>query len=289
MFTLTISPIIGHNMFTDLVYLYHTFIGTLPDTLDGFCDAIHELFPKIIDTKYLATYDGGDLHASPTLQEIAEGVENQALPEIVTHAEYSKYHETQAFHEAGYDSLLTATILLRLAAKLGVETQTTNVQDCSSEASFKTAVDDLHDLVIDGREHVQEPVSIPPMEKVMGSENTIPAPPSKPSKKKKKKNRKNNKNDQDPTKTPDARFASRNKFDNLMQQEESTSSEESAYSDWNVGKSADQSEAYPIETIQRQPMELIPAFDDAKFWDTFGNRLRVFGTQETVLKIAGWE
>jgi poly(A)-specific ribonuclease len=246
----------------------------LPDTLDGFCTAIHELFPRIIDTKYLATCQGGDLHASPTLQEIAEGLESQELPDIVTHADYSKYHMTQAFHEAGYDSLLTATIFLRLAAKLGVDSQTTDIQEAISEASFKTAVDNFHELVIDGREHVQEPVSLPPMEKSPASGSA------------KNRKRRKNKGNQGTTKTGDARFASLNKFDSLVPGE-STSSEESAPGDW-LDPSTSQNAPHPIEARQRQPMELIPPFDDTKFWSTFGNRLRVFGTQETMLEIAPW-
>jgi poly(A)-specific ribonuclease len=34
-------------------------------------------------------------------------------------------------------------------------------------------------------------------------------------------------------------------------------------------------------------MELMPKFDEP-FWGEFGNTLRVFGTEETVLKIAEW-
>ena len=74
--------LVGHNMFTDLVYLYQCFVGKLPDTLQEFCVAIHDLFPKIVDTKYLATFTGGDLNVSPTLQEIAERLEKQKLPDI---------------------------------------------------------------------------------------------------------------------------------------------------------------------------------------------------------------
>lgn len=47
--------VIGHNLFHDLVFIYRTFFGPLPDDLDGFLLAIHELFPRIVDTKYLAT------------------------------------------------------------------------------------------------------------------------------------------------------------------------------------------------------------------------------------------
>jgi poly(A)-specific ribonuclease len=74
--------LVGHNMFTDLVYFYRSFVGELPDTLDGFCEALHEVFPRIIDTKWLATHAGGDLNASPTLQDIAESIEDQPLPNI---------------------------------------------------------------------------------------------------------------------------------------------------------------------------------------------------------------
>lgn len=74
--------LVGHNLFTDLVYFYRTFIGPLPDTLDEFREAVHEIFPRIVDTKYLATHDGGDLNASPTLQDIAETLGTQELPDI---------------------------------------------------------------------------------------------------------------------------------------------------------------------------------------------------------------
>ena len=69
-------------MFTDLVYFYRSFVVPLPDTLEEFCDALHKLFPRIVDTKYLATHAEGDLNASPTLQEIAEKLEQQPLPVI---------------------------------------------------------------------------------------------------------------------------------------------------------------------------------------------------------------
>lgn len=35
--------LVGHNMFTDLVYFYRSFVGELPETLDKFCTALHEM------------------------------------------------------------------------------------------------------------------------------------------------------------------------------------------------------------------------------------------------------
>ncbi|RMZ67934.1 caf1 family ribonuclease [Pyrenophora seminiperda CCB06] len=320
--------LVGHNMFTDIVYLYRTFVGELPDTLQGFQDAIHDLFPKIIDTKYLATHAEGDLNASPTLEEIATRLNNQPLPHIVTHADYSKYQDTEAFHEAGYDSLLTATIMIKLAAKLGAERGEevpapfsgippgiTNKLAGTAEhtpdfsKAIKTpaeqSVELVQDMVKDGREKVQKPVPLPPVEK------SQPAKTNKRSRNK-KGNKKNNKAEQ-------RRFETKNMFDSLRElklnpETESSSTEDeelliesrhdshvqdSQTATWDKHVDAasswendvfvqDKTGWVPIEQVKRQSGELIPAFN-SKFWSEFGNTLRVFGTEETVLKISDWE
>lgn len=47
--------LVGHNIFTDLIYFYSSFLGQLPNKVDDFENRIHEIFPTIIDTKFLAT------------------------------------------------------------------------------------------------------------------------------------------------------------------------------------------------------------------------------------------
>lgn len=47
--------IVGHNCFLDLIYFHKTFIGELPETLKEFQSSIHEIFPLLIDTKYMAS------------------------------------------------------------------------------------------------------------------------------------------------------------------------------------------------------------------------------------------
>jgi len=74
--------LVGHNLFLDLVYLYRTFIGPLPDTIEGFTAAIHGLFPTIVDTKYMATYNCGDINPMSTLQQTAEQLEHLQKPII---------------------------------------------------------------------------------------------------------------------------------------------------------------------------------------------------------------
>ncbi|CAO2651390.1 Nn.00g039600.m01.CDS01 [Neocucurbitaria sp. VM-36] len=303
--------LVGHNMFTDIVYLYRTFVGELPETLQGFQDAIHELFPKIVDTKYLATHAEGDLNASPTLEEIAKGLSKQSLPSIITHADHSKYQETEAFHEAGYDSLLTATIMLRLAGKLGAEREeqvSTSQPDApTNKDNLKSAIsvsEDMQDFVRDGREKVKEPVPLPPAEQPCRQQPGSTKNESKRRGKGKKKGIKSEK-------VANQRFQTKNIFDSLRElalnpETETASSSADEDTKGDIQTSAcdgsqvkpvqswenevfvqDTTGWVPIEQAQRQSMELIPAFD-SKFWHEFGNKLRVFGTQEAVLQVADW-
>ena len=110
--------IVGHNIFLDLAYLYKTFIGTLPVTLEGFSKAIHELFPMVVDTKYLATYNCGNLIPASSLRDIEAMLRSQRKPELILHNNHSKYANDELPHEAGYDSYLAARIVIQLSTRL---------------------------------------------------------------------------------------------------------------------------------------------------------------------------
>ncbi|KAI4766933.1 CAF1-domain-containing protein [Aureobasidium sp. EXF-3400] len=112
------TALFGHNLFLDLIYFYRTFIGALPDTVEEFSNLIHELFPIIVDTKYMATHNCGDINPQSSLEQLAEKLAEQQNPSVTTHEHYNKYTDTTAFHEAGYDSMLTAEVAVRLSAKL---------------------------------------------------------------------------------------------------------------------------------------------------------------------------
>ena len=65
--------LVGHNVFIDLIYFYACFFGKLPRSVNDFEHRMHELFPRIIDTKYLATH-GNDNPAlsKSSLEELDE-------------------------------------------------------------------------------------------------------------------------------------------------------------------------------------------------------------------------
>jgi poly(A)-specific ribonuclease len=76
------TVLVGHNIFTDLVYLYHCFIGALPATIEGFQTTIHAHFPFIVDTKYMATYRCGAGSIKSSLLEVHERLKIVEKPSI---------------------------------------------------------------------------------------------------------------------------------------------------------------------------------------------------------------
>lgn len=74
--------LVGHNLFTDLIYFYKCFIGQLPETVEGFQQNVHGLFPVIIDTKYMATHNCGDINPASSLEQIEERLRTRVSPAI---------------------------------------------------------------------------------------------------------------------------------------------------------------------------------------------------------------
>ena len=112
---------VGHNCFLDLVYIYRHFIGDLPDSVEEFQQKLHNVWPNIVDTKYMSTHNCGDINPVSSLQQIAHQLSEHKEPTLEVDEQHHKYNDVQALHEAGYDSFLTAQIAVRLSAKLEKE------------------------------------------------------------------------------------------------------------------------------------------------------------------------
>jgi poly(A)-specific ribonuclease len=110
--------IVGHNCFLDLIYIYNTFIGALPDTVEEFQQKLHAAWPVIVDTKYMSTHNCGDISPVSSLEQIAHQLSQEKKPAVETFETHDKYRDVEAFHEAGYDSYLTAQVAVRLSSKL---------------------------------------------------------------------------------------------------------------------------------------------------------------------------
>lgn len=104
--------LVGHNVHMDLVFLYKTFIGKLPNTYQEFGSKMHTLCPIIVDTKYVATHNCGSMDTKSDLQGLLDQFHNQPLPAVSLVENYSSYGGKHKSHEAGYDSLFS--LLLKI-------------------------------------------------------------------------------------------------------------------------------------------------------------------------------
>lgn len=102
--------LVGHNLHTDLAFLYKTFVGKLPDTCKEFGSKIHALCPIVIDTKYLATHNCGSMDTKSDLQGLLAQFNKQPLPFVCLAEQHSSYGTKHKSHEAGYDSLFSTLI-----------------------------------------------------------------------------------------------------------------------------------------------------------------------------------
>ena len=86
------TVLVGHNVFIDLIYFYACFFGQLPERVEDFEHRMHELFPTIIDTKYLATHGTGNPAISrSSLDELDEELSSLTpAPEIGESQAYSE-------------------------------------------------------------------------------------------------------------------------------------------------------------------------------------------------------
>jgi poly(A)-specific ribonuclease len=96
--------LVGHNLFTDLIFIYQTFVGTLPDQVTEFNKRIHELFPQVFDTKYLATQAGSSMRTKSGLKDLCEELKTRHTPFIALAERHVAYGIRSREHEAGYDS-----------------------------------------------------------------------------------------------------------------------------------------------------------------------------------------
>ena len=118
-------PIIGHNIYYDMMFLYDKLIGDLPDDFYTFKKQIHEYFPYIYDTKYISTI--------LTKKYKKCNIEKTNLDNVYKTIIKNKYDtyidffpdapngfclyndmERDKLHDAGYDSIITGRSFILL-------------------------------------------------------------------------------------------------------------------------------------------------------------------------------
>ncbi|KAI1769250.1 CAF1-domain-containing protein [Hypoxylon sp. FL1150] len=103
--------IIGHNAFQDLAFIYQTFFEPLPPKVDDFLTSIHQLFPCIIDTKFMHTRRKHMMDQDRSLKYLDDYFANHKFPPIRHLSNLGDI--TTGPHDAAYDSVMTANVFLR--------------------------------------------------------------------------------------------------------------------------------------------------------------------------------
>ncbi|KAI9675334.1 MAG: Mitochondrial beta-keto-acyl synthase [Caeruleum heppii] len=294
------TVLVGHNVFTDLVNLYRMFFGILPDRVEDFQRHIHELFPLIVDTKYLATHNSRVMNPRSSLQEIEEQLRKQEMPVMETHSHHLKYAQQGAAHEAGYDSFLTAEVLVRLSAKLEVAGEhrpggPVAVGPEDNEPALQNGGVPLNLMDTDvptGKENTRLAVhrSNPSNSSLGGgvplfednkTNGTLIDAAHTGRRRRKRKNRKR------PIKSGavHSAFSHAGMFDTLLELEgedeghEEEEVEEEEELDTSAVEGASDAIVDEVSPAREADMTMMPRFG-SDFWTVYGNRLRVFGTQE---------
>ncbi|KAI1957004.1 hypothetical protein LOZ58_005926 [Ophidiomyces ophidiicola] len=247
---------VGHNLFTDLVNFYSCFFGNLPDTVDEFLSIIHGLFPTVVDTKYLATFDCGSDLPSSTLEEIDEMFATKEMPVITIDPKYTKYMGCKVPHEAGYDSLVTARVFLRLVAHIN-----TQEADALSKDSYLNENQSINETRL--HSSIMRPSPAKYADKLMLS------PVAEEIKRKKS----------EPVSVSKLAFAHRTIYDTLDQLNDDGSDSSFCGSSFENSTTFTTSGGDPMIEFKIEKGELLPRLDN-EFWKIYGNKLRVFGTAE---------
>ncbi|KAF4219726.1 hypothetical protein CNMCM8980_007556 [Aspergillus fumigatiaffinis] len=251
--------LVGHNLFSDLIYFCRCFFGPLPSKVEEFQSMAHELFPVLMDTKYMATHNCGSINPRSSLSELNENLAKKAIPKISIHPQHSKYTTQKIEHEAGYDSLLTAQVFIRLSAQLrdgGVDLpqqkSTKGAQDTSNlQQAYQEVAPDAY---AEGR-----------LQTTSGSAQKTFEQKSRPS-------------STGSPRAPTTRVLG-TRFD-LLEIEEAIDEVDSNIPIDDRRLSLGPTDS--VEVMQKAASgELIPRLG-AEFWKVYGNKLRVFGTLERV-------
>ena len=114
--------IVGHNMLMDILHIHNTFFGPVSESYENFKASINSIFPKICDTKVLATTKPFKTHIPYTgLETLFNAVSQKPFkkPVFKFAVGFDKYDQVGAAHEAGYDAYMTGFIFASLLNYLG--------------------------------------------------------------------------------------------------------------------------------------------------------------------------
>lgn len=118
------KPIIGHNLYYDLMFIYDKLIDDLPLSFFEFKSNLNKFFPQIYDTKFITSKYAKEF----------DNTKLESIHRLIKKNKYDSYAqissdvingfcnyidvENSAFHDAGYDSVITGRCFIYLLKAL---------------------------------------------------------------------------------------------------------------------------------------------------------------------------
>lgn len=225
----------------------------------------------------MATHECGSINPASSLSEINDSLKDVKKPSIVVDPTHNKYEGQKLHHEAGYDSLLTAQVFIKLSSQL----RNGGIPMDPRAKSFVPKRDiytEMSELSLDSSASCASSTSGNSSVEMTGKTSRKDRPAQKPVDWQQR---------EEVTRIRSA-FAHRTKYDLLTdlaeEIEDVPESEIPVSANPLAGPTEPQLLAFEDEEAIAQKVkdgELIPRFG-ASFWKVYGNKLRVFGTEERV-------
>lgn len=113
--------ILGHNMLLDLMHVIRLFVCPLPSDLDRFKALVKGIFPRLVDTKVMASTQPLQEHFQLThLEEVYKKSSEKPFkkPDVLLPEGFGEYSESTKTHEAGFDAFITGVSFASMVAYL---------------------------------------------------------------------------------------------------------------------------------------------------------------------------
>ncbi|KAM6940434.1 poly(A)-specific ribonuclease PARN [Xenentodon cancila] len=115
--------VVGHNMLLDVMHTIHQFYCPLPEDLQDFKEVTMCVFPRLLDTKLMAsTQPFKEMINNTSLAELEKQLKESPFksPQVETAEGFPSYDTAQEqLHEAGYDAYITGLCFISMANHLG--------------------------------------------------------------------------------------------------------------------------------------------------------------------------
>ncbi|UJR09960.1 hypothetical protein I4U23_014184 [Adineta vaga] len=119
------KPVIGHNLHMDILHIINQFFTPIPSSYEDYKSIVKSLFPKLIDTKTIASSSiFQNIISNTALNAVYKTIRETSFPACRFETpENFKYGSGEHEHTAGYDAMCTAICMAKMMAFIVEKTE----------------------------------------------------------------------------------------------------------------------------------------------------------------------